>query len=163
MVLNDQFHHLGTGSAAPARQSQSSVKTDTHVFIFYNFQSFFPFWKNHAQNQNGTNVTYFTVVLMFPSLMWFVLGPACLTSVQVLRVLGGLREHHCQMQAGSLLRPTSVCNSTHRLAGKSRPEPLFSNTWCLPQRINLTSYFLDKNKVNVQHFAGIFHSPTNIH
>ena len=77
--------------------------------------------------------------------MWFVLGPACVTSVQVVRVLGGLGEHNCQMKAGSLLKLTSVHSSTHRLVGKSRPETLFSNTWCLLQRINLISYFLDKN------------------
>ena len=42
--LDDQFHHSGTGSAAPARKSQSSVKIYTDVFIFYNFQSFFSSW-----------------------------------------------------------------------------------------------------------------------
>lgn len=118
----------------------------TQMFSYFIISNLFSLLgTNHAQNQNGKNVTYISVVLVFPSLMWFVLGPACLTSVQVVRVLGGLGEHHCQMKAGSLLRPTSVHNSTHRLVGKSRPETLFSNTWCLLQRINLISYFLDKN------------------
>lgn len=123
----------------------------TQMFSYFIISNLFSLLsKKHDQNQNGTNVTYyFTVVLVFPSLMWFVLGPACLTSVQVVRVLGPLREHRCQMHAGSLLRPTSVHNSTCRFVGTSRPEPLFSNKWCLPQRVNLRSYSPDSNKVNV--------------
>lgn len=146
MGLDDQFHHSGTGSAAPARKSQSSVKIYTDVFIFYNFQSFFSSWYKPCSKSkwqkchlyfSGFGVSIIDVVCAWTCM--FNLSAGCKSPG------GGLGEHHCQMKAGSLLRPTSVHNRTHRLVGKSRPETLFSNTWCLLQRINLISYFLDKN------------------
>ena len=67
---------------------------------------------NHAQNQNGKNVTYISVVLVFPSLMWFVLGPACLPSVQVVRVLGGVGGTSLPNE-GRLTAQTHQCPQQH--------------------------------------------------